>query len=448
MRKIFPGYFVPTEAEFDDLWRTATFAFDASVLLGLYRVTTESRELLFSVLEKLGDRIFLPHQAALEYLRNRLAAVDDRSAAITLYRKEAEELYNRFQSKAEEHDIPRVHQILDALRKAKEVIAECVQQALKDEPDLIRSDHILTKLNELFDEKTGLAPKVTEREERCKRGADRYARKVPPGYEDNKKDEPSRYGDFLIWCELLDRAQSKKKPIVFVTRDLKADWWVRHRGETLAPRPELVQEMHEHATVRFYMYTTDRFLEYAQRFFNLLPDATKKAASEFKELEKEEKKSSLNVSRDFEGYGLEWISPTHRFSIADYQVSSSESALPSNWSLLTGPLFGVDAALIMFNNTVFATSNGRWKTEVTATGTTPDNFRWCSLKFHAVSRPLPFSRSLDVYLSTDGAGERYWKAILDKIAHGLETSQLSGTLDLRLASDQGLKFDFPLDASE
>jgi len=53
-----------------------------------------------------------------------------------------------------------------------------------------------------------------------------------------------------------------------VTRDTKEDWWWEHDGKTLGPRHELIQEMVDTNT-RFYMYTTERFMEYAQTHFHL-----------------------------------------------------------------------------------------------------------------------------------------------------------------------------------
>jgi hypothetical protein len=64
MRDLFPGYFPPKDDEFKELWRDAVFAFDANVLLGLYRLTTETQQVFFEVLQRLSGRIFLPNQAA------------------------------------------------------------------------------------------------------------------------------------------------------------------------------------------------------------------------------------------------------------------------------------------------------------------------------------------------------------------------------------------------
>jgi hypothetical protein len=79
MKEHFPGYFTPTEEEFTKLWGECVFGFDANVLLGLYRSTAETQEVFFAVLDKIADRIFLPHQAAGEYLKNRLDAISFRS---------------------------------------------------------------------------------------------------------------------------------------------------------------------------------------------------------------------------------------------------------------------------------------------------------------------------------------------------------------------------------
>src|SRR5258708_10438801 len=91
---------------------------------------------------------------------------------------------------------------------------------------------------------------------------------------------------------MMDHAATSKKPIIFITRDAKEDWWLKHNGEMVSPRPELAQEMKQSANVVFYMYTTVRFLEFAQQFFNLKPEPTKRATSEIEEIEKQEKRSA------------------------------------------------------------------------------------------------------------------------------------------------------------
>lgn len=54
----------------------------------------------------------------------------------------------------------------------------------------------------------------------------RYKDQVPPGFMDGKnKDGVRKYSDLIIWKEILNYARNQEKDIVFVTDDVKADWW-------------------------------------------------------------------------------------------------------------------------------------------------------------------------------------------------------------------------------
>src|SRR6266852_9420751 len=117
MRELFPGYFTPTEQEFADLWREATFAFDANVLLGLYRLTTESRQVFFDALQRLGDRIFLPNQAAQEYLRNRLEAISARLRSHEGIKADAVKVVQSLEARIQEHSLPKSKEIVEAAKQ-------------------------------------------------------------------------------------------------------------------------------------------------------------------------------------------------------------------------------------------------------------------------------------------------------------------------------------------
>jgi predicted nucleic acid-binding protein len=58
--------------DFEVLWREAIVTVDANVLLNLYRYSSETRQELERSLRLVSDRIFIPHQAAKEFLNNRL----------------------------------------------------------------------------------------------------------------------------------------------------------------------------------------------------------------------------------------------------------------------------------------------------------------------------------------------------------------------------------------
>jgi hypothetical protein len=65
-----------------------------------------------------------------------------------------------------------------------------------------------------------------------------------------------------------------------VTDDVKEDWWQRVNGETVGPRPELVEEYYERTDgQRIHFYTPRRFLEYAREQGESISDATVAEAS-------------------------------------------------------------------------------------------------------------------------------------------------------------------------
>lgn len=60
----------------------------------------------------------------------------------------------------------------------------------------------------------------------CDEGEKRYKGEVPPGYKDAKnKDGVRKYSDLILWQETLRYAKNTVTNIVFVTDDVKADWW-------------------------------------------------------------------------------------------------------------------------------------------------------------------------------------------------------------------------------
>lgn len=87
-------------------------------------------------------------------------------------------------------------------------------------------------------------------------------KKKYPGYKDDKKSEDKKYGDLILWYQIIDKASESKKPIILISGDVKEDWWLEKNSKRIMPLPQLKKEMFEKAGVDFHIYTADRFLEY------------------------------------------------------------------------------------------------------------------------------------------------------------------------------------------
>ena len=64
----------------------------------------------------------------------------------------------------------------------------------------------------------------------------------------------------------------QKRPVIFVTDDLKPDWWQWQGQQRIGPRLELVAEMYRVAEVRFHLVTSEDFLRHAQKHLGIEHD--------------------------------------------------------------------------------------------------------------------------------------------------------------------------------
>ncbi|HEX3968095.1 MAG TPA: PIN domain-containing protein [Edaphobacter sp.] len=264
MRSAFLHFYTPTTEEFTTLWRSATFSFDASVLLDLYRFTQASREELLRLFKQHQDRIWLTHQSGLEFSRNRFTIIGEAKKKAADLKKQLENLRNVSAERYQQHPFVSSEVCVEIGRACNDFLTT-LQQAEDSYPNYLTNDPILAELLALFEGKVG---EPFSKQELTIKYAEidlRYAAEIPPGYADAKtKDAPRSYGDCILWFQLIDYSKKSKRPVILVTRDLKEDWWLREGGKTLLPHPELRREFKEETGQDFYLYQASQFIEEAK----------------------------------------------------------------------------------------------------------------------------------------------------------------------------------------
>lgn len=96
-----------------------------------------------------------------------------------------------------------------------------------------------------------------------KEGETRYKNKIPPGYED-KKPTNDKYGDLIIWKEIMKYSSEKQKNIIFVTNDKKNDWF-----DNNYPRRELIREFYENTSGKnIYIINLKTFSSESNKFLD------------------------------------------------------------------------------------------------------------------------------------------------------------------------------------
>jgi hypothetical protein len=131
-------------------------------------------------------------------------------------------------------------------------------------------DTLLERIASVFDTGVGVKPTTEDLDVMFKEGEKRFEQKIPPGYEDEKdKKDNRKYGDYVLWRQLMNHAAQDKRDLIFVTDDNKADWWLKDddRKTSLAPRPELIQEFRDVTGQEILILNSERF------YYALVPAA-------------------------------------------------------------------------------------------------------------------------------------------------------------------------------
>jgi hypothetical protein len=118
---------------------------------------------------------------------------------------------------------------VDYNQKLKQVLSK-IREWTWNDPVSVTYRKLFTK-SVIVDPEIGNATKIE-----IERDLDnRVTHQIPPGYKDSGKADKG-IGDLLIWRTILEIGQTKKKSVLFVSGDQKADWWYQSDKVTLYPR--------------------------------------------------------------------------------------------------------------------------------------------------------------------------------------------------------------------
>ncbi len=275
MKEVLKEYYSP---DYEKLWDNCTFIFDTSVLLNLYRFNDETKEIFLDVIEKIGERKWIPYQVGYEYHNNRINVIkeiNDKAEELKAgVEKDIANIENKLKTLFERtKDVKKDrNNTLEKLEDAKKVINRSISNSCKKAKEkfdkLNSNDDIKDKITELFYKKIGKQYSEEDLKKLYETAAERFEKKVPPGYKDIGKDGNAKYSDYIIWKEILDYAKAHDKCVVFVTADEKEDWWLINNGKKCCS-PQLKKEFYDNVNKEFHMYTPERFLEEAKKYFKL-----------------------------------------------------------------------------------------------------------------------------------------------------------------------------------
>jgi hypothetical protein len=243
------------------------FVPDANILLHCLRHSSEIREELLRILELLKGSLWIPYQIGIEFHRHRLDVEGSSADAYDRLVKDYESILGQAREKLRQlraHPSISVERELSALNMFLDDFRNRMEQAKAQHPAAALAQAVI-RITAIFEGRVGAKPTPDKLAAIRKEGEDRYSRHIPPGYKDIKKAglDSDKFGDLIIWKDLIEKAKADGRPLIFITDDVKEDWWQIHRGRKLGPRPELLEEFRLASGQDFHIYELGQFLRIA-----------------------------------------------------------------------------------------------------------------------------------------------------------------------------------------
>jgi rRNA-processing protein FCF1 len=231
---------------------------DTNILLAPYTVSQKSLSAIADSYEAIIDenRMIVPAQVAREFARLHANKLTELHGALANLK--SKDLNIDLKSYPLLQDVPAYVELRDVVAQITNMAQE-FKRSIGKLQGVIEGwewkDPVSQAYKRLFEANVVVDPEL-DHESIEKDLAWRNHNEIPPGYKDSGK-----VGDLLIWHTILKVGAERKKDLIFVTGDLKADWWHRSNNKNLYPRHELVEEYRRKSEgASFHMLTFPNFL--------------------------------------------------------------------------------------------------------------------------------------------------------------------------------------------
>lgn len=227
--------------------------FDANAWLNLYNIPMIAlQEIVLGINEHI-ERFWIPNQVYAEYKRNQKAKKDAvvglfknaRSYSLEELNTSKDRVLQKIKTLILQNHIWKNDLYYDVTEKYKELIDllkdgyQDLENKYEDDIKSIKDNDIVDELVENLFEKTEKDFSIIEKMHICEEGELRYKYKIAPGYTDTGKKEDGnnftkKYGDLLIWKEMLRKVDGTAINMIFVQEERKKDWLAERNGCVLA----------------------------------------------------------------------------------------------------------------------------------------------------------------------------------------------------------------------
>lgn len=283
----FPEFFRDKLTESD--LKDNIIVIDTNYLLDMLRLPVVEANKYLKALNKFSKNIYIPYLVALEFNFNKIKVKTDTSDFVHEYKKSI---------KKELNELEKSINNLSLLKS--EAMKKQFTQTIVKKVEIFREDllqEVDSQINQSFNSKDlyenvikAIEDKIGDRYEQSwideieEEGKIRYEKQLPPGYDDQSKENKSRiynnleyhekFGDLIIWKDIINKAKESQQgsKIIYVTNDgtssKKNDLMFKHNGKTIGPDIYLINEAKKETGKDLYILNNFRFAELSEALTN------------------------------------------------------------------------------------------------------------------------------------------------------------------------------------
>ncbi|MGI5201633.1 PIN-like domain-containing protein [Spirillospora sp. CA-108201] len=341
LRSMFPWHFgPPTGDQLERFLTEGLVVFDTNALFDVYRLNPQGRGDFLHTLNLLGDKLWVPHRVAEEFLLRRLTVIDECARAVANLTSDVKGSFNKIRTDLETFrgrrglDKPLVDELVKRLKETEQQIIQELGEAYRFDlkaSDCLTGDPILSEIEKLLEGRIG--PVLENMRQVREDAAYRFERRIPPGFADARKPPEQAIGDYVLWAELLQEVERLPRPVLFVTNEKKKaeDWTVKQPGgRSPLPRPELSAEVWHRAGQPFHIVDVRSFLELANEYVDAqVSEETITQAEEIRSEADEEDAASDSVEDSLAHvlHGMDYPPGSNSFQSAVRNIASDSAAM-------------------------------------------------------------------------------------------------------------------------
>ena len=249
--------------------------FDTNIWLDIYRNLPETIISHVNVLEEkfFKDRLFIPYYVNIEFEKNYRELIGEHKKFVkrindniyNISKEYKRKIFNSIDNAKKRYRINNNEEIESEIGDLLNELCTKTKEFIllnNTQKDLVDSDayNVIKKCFDNYYNQNKID--IITKEEFINiilEGENRYTEKIPPGYEDFSKGYSGRfiYGDLIIWKEMIKYAKLNARNILFVTNDVKRDWFTNDEFNE-----SLVKEFNSETSKDIIGITGERFIDF------------------------------------------------------------------------------------------------------------------------------------------------------------------------------------------